>query len=69
VLIDEASGGNPSAVTTALIALGGAIMGGLITAGAQIWIEGHRWLWRMSEWPAAWCSLPMSHTRPQWVRQ
>ena len=36
------SGGNPSAVTTALIALGGALVGGLVTAGGQVAAERSR---------------------------
>ena len=36
------SGGNPSALTTALIALGGAIIGGLIAAGGQLLVERTR---------------------------
>jgi hypothetical protein len=36
------SGGNPSALTTALIALGGAVVGGLITASGQLLVERSR---------------------------
>lgn len=40
-----AAGGNPDAITTALIALGGAIVGGLLTSGTQLlihWLQGRR---------------------------
>ena len=41
-VIGAMSNGNPSAITTALIALGGAIIGGLITAGGQLLAERSR---------------------------